>query len=86
MSTVPPLVTDDTGDGSWISATLPVIIGLTGNALPDDVRKFRAAGAQKVVRKPATVQELHAAITGLLVPSTIVGIESPRTPPTGAHH
>lgn len=36
------------------------VIGITGNALPEDVGQFLAAGAQAVVTKPVRISELMA--------------------------
>jgi CheY-like chemotaxis protein len=37
---------------------LPMIIGVTGNGIEEDIQQFRNAGADKVLVKPLNVQEL----------------------------
>ena len=41
-----------------------VIIGITGNALPEDVRVFLASGADKVMPKPLNMSEFMEAMKG----------------------
>ena len=38
------------------------IIGVTGNALPEDIAKFIACGANKVLTKPLTKAKLFEAL------------------------
>ena len=42
-------------DGVWF-------LGVTGNALPDDISKFLEAGANEVVIKPLTKAKLLGAL------------------------
>lgn len=47
-------------------------IGITGNALADDVQRFRAAGADAVFTKPVDMEALVAALRPSLPPSAFV--------------
>lgn len=42
------------------------IIGITGNALPDDVKRFIDAGAHSVIIKPVHMTELYATLQSVL--------------------
>ena len=41
-----------------------VIIGLTGNAYPEDIESFINAGANRVLTKPVQIAELFSVIEG----------------------
>jgi len=44
-----------------------LIIGITGNAMEDDVAAFVAAGADSVILKPVSVQQINQLVTYLQV-------------------
>ncbi len=39
------------------------IVGVTGNALPDDIARYIASGANEVITKPLTKSKLLEAIS-----------------------
>ena len=45
---------------------VPVVVGVTGNVLDDDVERFRAAGAGVVMAKPVSIRAILAEVGVLL--------------------
>lgn len=46
-----------------LTHTYMCIVGVTGNALPDDIARYIANGANEVITKPLTKSKLLAAIS-----------------------
>ena len=44
-----------------------VILGATGNILPEDIAEFTAAGVDRVLAKPLKLREVHAALAGIQI-------------------
>ena len=47
----------------WCKHIYICIVGVTGNALPDDIARFIANGASEVITKPLTKSKLLGAIS-----------------------
>lgn len=61
-----------------------LIIGATGNIMPDDIELFLEAGANDVLGKPLSLQDLESSVERLLESQQPQWKMTRRTPPTTA--